>query len=51
MRVRVSPRADRTFGAAISDININKLGDGAWKLIESALYEYGLLIIPKQQIA
>ena len=38
------------FGATVSGVDLNRLGDDEWAVIEAAWYEYAVLVFPNQHI-
>jgi alpha-ketoglutarate-dependent taurine dioxygenase len=42
---------DATFGACISDVDLEALSDAAWQEIEAAFHEHALLIFPAQELS
>ena len=40
-----------TLGAIITDIDLNRLGAAAWRVVEDAFHEYAVLIFPGQHLS
>ena len=41
---------DATLGATVTDVNLAALDDTTWQIIESAFFEFGLLLFPGQNL-
>ena len=50
MTITVSP-TNATLGAVVTDVDLEKLGDGDWSEIHKSFLEYGLLIFPNQNLS
>jgi alpha-ketoglutarate-dependent taurine dioxygenase len=50
MIVTITPLPGITFGAEISGVDIRDLGSDVWQQIEAAFREYGILVLPGQQL-
>jgi len=48
MKPTVSPLADKSFGAVITDVDLNAIEPAAWKIIEDAFHEHAALVFPGQ---
>jgi alpha-ketoglutarate-dependent taurine dioxygenase len=44
----VSPFTDTTFGAVVTDVDLNAIEPAAWEVIESAFLEHAALVFPGQ---
>jgi len=50
MEPRITP-TDATLGAVVSDIELAKLDESAWKVIETAFHEHAVLVFPGQDLS
>ena len=48
MNPTVSPFADKSFGAVITDVDLNTIEPTAWQTIEDAFHEHAALVFPGQ---
>ena len=44
----VSPIADKTFGAVITDVELNEIEPAGWQIIEDEFHEHAALVFPDQ---
>lgn len=51
MEPTVTPIKDTTFGATITDIDLNHLTEGTWRCVEDAFHEYAALVFPAQHLS
>ncbi|MDA0824052.1 MAG: TauD/TfdA family dioxygenase [Proteobacteria bacterium] len=50
MPLTIQP-TDATLGATITNVSLSSLDDASWQAIESAFYEFGVLIFPGQHLS
>ena len=51
MKPRITPFDDLTFGARVTDIDLNKFDDVAWQCVEDAFHQYAALVFPAQHLS
>jgi alpha-ketoglutarate-dependent taurine dioxygenase len=47
----VTPIQDTTFGAVITNVDLNNLDDTTWRIVEDAFHEYAALVFPAQHLS
>lgn len=51
MQPTVTPLEDTTFGAIVTDVNLNTVDDASWRIIEDAFHEHAALVFPAQYLS
>lgn len=51
MEPRITPLDDLTFGARVTDIDLNHFDDLAWQRVEDAFHEFAALVFPAQHLS
>jgi alpha-ketoglutarate-dependent taurine dioxygenase len=51
MEPTVTPLEDTTFGAIITDVDLNKFNEATWRRVENAFHEYAALVFPAQHLS
>lgn len=50
MEPTITPIADVSFGARITDVDLTNLTDDTWNLIEDAFHDFAMLVFPGQNL-
>ena len=51
MTIEITPVADKTFGAVVSNVDLRELADDDFAAIRQAFLEYGFLVFPGQDLS
>lgn len=51
MSPTITPLENLTFGARVTDIDLNAFDDASWRCIEDAFHEYAALVFPAQHLS
>lgn len=51
MEPRITPLENTTFGALVTDIDLNQFSDASWQRVQDAFHKYAALVFPAQHLS